>query len=301
MKSRVTNLYDYHQYRPPEELRRWRVPDNQIDDRLDLLSRNHSLQADVDSVQEKDSVACRGESTVPRWNQPVLFFYPGYGLCEVEDALLGMKVGESKTVSTTEGEITLTVLRILRRVNHPVDDALVQLESIEGVQTLEDYRRWYRETTEDKNREEQPIRMAYGLQNAIEENSACDIDPEEESRCVREYANQFYDAMTATGQDLTIPEDGVTFLTEEQAREKVYQQFLPMYRRYVICRAIMEEIGHMDYETAFQVGLKEAAESHGNQPEDLLAQGRTWNIEEYAMEFGAIRVLAELCKQYLEG
>ncbi len=302
MKSCVTKLYDLSKFQPEEEARRWRVSDGEIDDRLALLSRNHAREIDVDTVREKDSVACRGESTVERWNQPVLLFYPGRSLCEkvVEEALIGMKVGESRTVAASEGDVTLTVLRVMRREPHPVDDELVKLEAIESVGTLADYRKWYRETIETKNRLEQPQRMAYSLLRAIKEGSEYDIDPEEESTAIREKANNYYDAMVAMGRDMTVPDEGVEFLTEEQARERCYQQMRPFYRDYVACVAVAEQIGGMDYENAYQQGLVEAAASHGQKPEDLLVNGRTWSVEEYAMESEALKVLAGACERFLE-
>lgn len=106
--------------------------------------------------------------------------------------------------------------------------------------------------------------------------------------------------MVAVGRDMTVPEEGTEFLTEEQAREQLYQQMLPFYRDYVACVAVAERIGGMDYEDAFQQGLVEAAASHGQQPEDLLINGRTWSVEEYAMESMALKVLAGVCEKYLE-
>ncbi len=302
MKSCVTKLYDWTKYQPKEEARRWRVRDEEIDQRLALLARNRAADRDVDTVRLRDSVACRGESAAKRWNQPLLLIYPGYGMCDkaLEDALIGMKVGESRTVAAAEGDVTLTVLRVVRREPHPVDDELVKLEAIEGVETLADYRKWYRETTEAKNRCEQPQRMAYGLLHTIEEGSEYDIDPDEESAAIRERANSFYDAMVAAGRDMTVPDEGTEFLTEEQAREQCYQQMLPFYRNYVVCVAVTEQIGGMDYEDAFQQGLAEAAASHGQKPEDLLKGGRTWSVEEYAMESMALKVLAGVCEKYLE-
>lgn len=302
MKSCVTKLYDLSKFQPAEELRRWRVREEEIDGKLSLLARNHAADHDVDTVQLRDSVACRGESGAKRWNQPLLLIYPGYGMCDkaLEDALVGMKVGESRTVAAAEGDVTLTVLRIVRRMPHPVDDELVKLEAIEGVETLADYRRWYRETIEKKNRDEQPQRMAYELLRTIEDGSEYDIDPAEESKAIRERANSFYDAMVASGHDMTIPDEGTDFLTEEQARERCYQQMLPFYRDYVACVAVAEQIGGMDYETAFRQGLVEAAASHGQQPEDLLKGGRTWSVEEYAMQSRALAVLTGVCEKYLE-
>ena len=82
MRSKVTKLYDHTKAEVPAELRLWRVSEEKIDEQLASLSRTHALESDVTEVRTGDSVVCRGESAVGRWNKPVLLFYPGSGLCE---------------------------------------------------------------------------------------------------------------------------------------------------------------------------------------------------------------------------
>ena len=105
MKSKVTKLFDYTRAEVPENLRRWRVTEEAMEEHLAVLSRSHALEKDAEEVRTGDSVFCRGESAVGRWNKPVLLFYPGSGLCEkvIEDALAGMKPGESRTIAASEG------------------------------------------------------------------------------------------------------------------------------------------------------------------------------------------------------
>lgn len=105
MRSKVTKLYDYTRVEIPEELRRWRMTEEALEAHLTALGRSHALEKDAEEVRAGDSVVCRGESAVGRWNKPVLLFYPGSGLCEkvIEDALVGLKPGESRTIAASEG------------------------------------------------------------------------------------------------------------------------------------------------------------------------------------------------------
>ncbi len=74
MKSKVIKLYDYTRTEIPAELRLWRVIDQKIDEQMASLSRTHARELDVEQARAGDSVVCRGESAVGRWNKPVLLF-----------------------------------------------------------------------------------------------------------------------------------------------------------------------------------------------------------------------------------
>lgn len=258
MKSQIVTLYDYTQAAIPEEMRRWRIDETEIDHQIETLTHSHAREMDADTVAAGDSVVCKGESAVGRWNKPVLLFYPGHGLCEacIEDALIGMNVGESKSISASEGELTLTVCRIVRRVPHPVGNALVQLEKIEGVENLEQYRRWYRETTEQRNRQDRINHIARMLLNDTAAKSKYEIDEAEETEWARDIANREYDAMVANGMDPTVPEDGVEFLTEEQAREKLVNQARPFFRNEFAYVALAVQLSGMDEATYFRTELE---------------------------------------------
>ncbi len=284
MKSRVVTLYDYTQAAIPEEMRRWRIDETEIDHQIETLIHSHAVEMDADAVATGDSVVCRGESAVARWNKPVLLFYPGHGLCEkgIEDALIGMKAGESKAVIASEGVLTLTVCRIVRRVPHPVDDALVQLEGIEGVETLEQYRRWYRETTEQRNRRDRINHIARKLLNDTAAKTVYEIDEAEETAWAIDIANREYDAMVANGMDPTVPEDGVEFLTEEQARQKMVDRVRPFFRDEFAYVALAVQLSGMDEETYFRTELeREGQRYYQKSAEELLemAPESTWRSQ----------------------
>ena len=139
MKSKVVKMYDYKSWEIPAEITRWRIADGEIEQQLKRLSHDHAYEMDADTVELLDSVACRGECESSRWNRSVLLIYPGRKLCagEIETALIGAKVGESRTVATPDGDVKLTVTRIVRRRNLPIGDKLVKAVGIENVETVE--------------------------------------------------------------------------------------------------------------------------------------------------------------------
>lgn len=303
MRSKVTKLYDYTKAEIPAELRLWRVSEDALDRQLDLISHSHAQDLDVETVAPGDSVICRGESAVSRWNKPVLLFYPGHGLCEkvIEDALVGMRAGESKTVTASEGDVTLTITRILRRQAHPIDDELIKLEAIEGVETVADYRRWYRETTEARNRQDRQAHIAVRLIGEIAEKSEYEIDETEEYEWAKKMADMEYEAAMARGIDPTVPEEGTEFLTEEQARQKYVEMCRPFFRNELVNPVAAQRLSGMTAEEFFRAELEqEAARYYNMTVEELLAKGSEENLRRQAFQNGVIQLLKEYGKQLLE-
>ena len=302
MKSTITHLYDYKQSVIPEELRLWRVKDQEVRERLETLSRNHAFEADVEQVQPGDSVACRGESGAARWNRETLLFYPGRGLCppELEDACVGAKVGDTRTADTAEGQVKLTVKRIVRRSNMPIGDELVTLEGIDGVETVEDYDRWYREDKGAFYRQRASYQCAHFLLEEIQKNSTLAIDENEKAQWLWDRVDGLYDALMAAGLDPKIPPEGFDFLTEEQAKEKMYKESEPFFDAYVVQAYMAEKLSGQTMDDICQEGLEKLAEEHGMTVEQLRATSSEAMIYgKFAME-RAMELLEPYVEQFLE-
>lgn len=302
MKSTITKLYDYKQSVIPEELRLWRVKDEEVRAQLETLSRNHAFEAEAEEVQKGDSVACRGESGLARWNRETLLFYPGRGLCppELEDACLGAKVGESRAVQMAEGEVKLTVKRIVRRSNMPIGDELVKLEGIEGVETVADYDRWYREDKGAFYRQRALYQTASFLLDEIQRKSALAIDQEEKDAWMWERVNNLYDTLLAAGIDPKIPEEGFDFLTEEQAKEKLYREQERAFPAYVVQSYMAEKLSGRTMEQICQERLEKLAAEHGMTVEQLRAGTCDAMIYgNFAME-AAMEELGKYTERFLE-
>lgn len=302
MKSTITRLYDYKQSAIPEELRLWRVKDEEVQAQLETLSRNHAFETDAEYVQSGDSVACRGESGAARWNRETLLFYPGRGLCpaELENACVGAKVGECRTVQTAEGEVKLTVKRIVRRSNMPIGDELIKAEGIEGVETVADYDRWYREDKGAFYRQQALYRSANFLLEEIQGKSEIFIDPEEKSAWMWERINFLYEAFLAAGIDPKIPSEGFDFLTEEQAKEKMYKEQEWAFDAYVVQSYMAEKLSGQTMEQICQEGLEKLAAEHGMTVDELRATSSEPMIHgKFAME-AAMEELSKYTDQFLE-
>lgn len=302
MKSKVVSLFDYRKVAVPPELGKWHMPEEELENRLKVLSHAHAIETEEEVVEAGDSVACCGESECLRWNRQVLLFYPGHVLCDeaLENGLLGARIGETRAIQTPEGEVRLTVQRIVRRRDMPIGDAMVQCEHIEGVTTLADYSRWFRGQKEDFYRLRARYQCANYILDEVEKGSTLSIDPEERDAWVWEHANCIYDAMVAAGMDPTIPEDGVEFLTEEQAREKFFHQYAWVFPRYIVQAHVAEMLSGKTMENICVDGLEKLAAEHSMTVEEIEASScKSMIYEKFAME-AAVEHLGNYAEKFLE-
>lgn len=302
MKSTVTKLYDYTQSVLPDECRLWRISDKELQAHLEVLSENHAFEASVDTVQMGDSVACRSESAESRWNRPVMLFYPGRELCasEIENACVGAKLGQKRTVTMEGAEVVLTVEHILRRSNMPIGDALAKAEGIEGVETLDDYRKWYRQTNEPTRALHASYRGAMFLLHEIAEKSEFLLDEEEKRAWLTDRVNRIYDALVDAGFDPKIPKEGFDFLTEEQAKAKMYAESEHFFAEYVAQCYMLEKLTGRTVKDVVNERLPALAAGVGMTVEAVIKQsGEAMIYGKFASE-SAMEALSEYTKQFLE-
>ena len=100
MRSKLTQCYDYRQLAVPEELKKWRFPESQIDEELEALARDHSSEQQMEGpVKDGHSVQCTClKDEKGNWEGRTVLLYPGRslpGAQEAEQAVLGKRQGET--------------------------------------------------------------------------------------------------------------------------------------------------------------------------------------------------------------
>ena len=303
MKSTVVKMYDYKSWEIPAEITLWRITDGEIEQQLERLSHDHAYEMDADTVELLDSVACRGECESSRWNRAVLLIYPGRKLCagEMETALIGAKVGESRTAATPDGDVKLTVTRIVRHRNLPIGDELVKAVGIKDVETVEDYYRWYRDQNEPERRVNAAMRIAYQMIKQISEKSEFCFDEDEKHAWLSDRVDRFYNAMVLAGIDPTVPQEGFDFLTEEQAKAKMYANFEPQFRSYVACGHLVETMTGVAAETFCEEGLERLAADNNMSAEAMVERSGRYMCYDKLLQDKALSLLTAYTEQFLEG
>ncbi|MCD8107217.1 MAG: hypothetical protein LUE20_04550 [Oscillospiraceae bacterium] len=305
MKSKVTTLWDYTKYQLPAEYTRWRVHDDEIQHRLEAIAKSHAQEIDVNSVETYDSVVCRSESNAAQWNKENLLIFPGRGIAPavLENAVLGTKVEDSVTANIDGMQINLTVLRIVRRQPMTIGDDMIALEQIEGVTTVADFIRWYRDTTE-KERREKLIKGAAGhIQSLLLQNSQLEIDQKEAHAFCQDMVDcQFKSMGGMDNVSLVMLDEDVLNPTEAGVKKKLLEMRLESYPMYVLNTWIVEKMAGLDAETVCADGWKLISEMNSDlKTEDEVRQFAGDSLpKEFAIGNEASRFLEQYVEQFME-
>lgn len=240
MISTVTKLYDYRQSAVPEDMTKWHVGPDELEEQLNTLARVHAAEFQADTVRTGDSVrlTCPGHRDV--------LLYPGLslpGAQKAEEAVVGLHVRDPLTSPINGTPLTMTVAEILRRAPAAIDDSLAQAEHIDGVSTLEEYRRWYQAKTEEENKSSATKNIAFFLMDEIQEKSEYAIDQAELDDWAGQRAQQVFDESIAMGEDPHIPDEGLVLLTDEEAIEQIKSKLLPEFKMLRVCEELCRQKG----------------------------------------------------------
>ena len=236
--SRVVKLYDYHQSQIPEEMLHWRVTDEEIQEKLQEMAARKIVLAPAACAEAGGGVRCVCvEGTSLKGRKSVLL-YPGRklpGAEKAEEAVLGKKPGEVFEAEISGEKLLLRVEEILRKQSAPpVTDELVKEQGIEGVETMEDYARWYREKHEESRKSQRRWQINGFWNREMEAKSELDIDEAEQWAWAMAYGRWQYEGQLERGMNPFIPDEGTELLTEEQAIERFAREmYLRAFRMYL--------------------------------------------------------------------
>lgn len=153
MNGQVKNLCEIEQIEVPHELLEIHVDEAALDAQLNALSVRYAEKSEAKTVEKNDTVYVKADAESYPDGRTLLLFtgmnVPGAEAAE--QAVVGKKVNETFTAALCGKDVTLTVEKIERRTPVAVNDALIAKIGMEGVKTVEDYRRHlYDKALEDK-------------------------------------------------------------------------------------------------------------------------------------------------------
>ena len=165
---------------------------------------------------------------------------------------------------------------------------------------MADYDRWYREDKGAFYRQRALYQSANFLLEEIQEKSELFIDQEEKDAWMWDRVDHLYDAFLAAGMDPKIPSEGFDFLTEEQAKEKMYKEQEWAFTAYVVQVYMAEKLSGQTMKEISQAGVEALAAEHGMTAEELRATSCNAMIDgKFAME-KAVEELTKYTEQFLE-
>lgn len=144
-KSTVDKVYDYKSVNVSSEQLKIKIDKKIVEKELNKLAKKYAetVEAD-DAIRKGDQVIAKMESNQEKFNKENVPVAVGIGLFNksLEDKLIGMKKNESNTFNFDGITVTVKILSIKRKIIPNVTDEMVKEQKIEGVNTVEEYKKY---------------------------------------------------------------------------------------------------------------------------------------------------------------
>lgn len=273
MEAKVKVLFDPALVVVPEEMTRWKVTDQQVEEQLERIGRLNAREVSADMAAAGDCVVCSCEAG--QLEGRTVLLYPGLcvpGAEAAEQAALGRKVGETFEAELN-GTLTLTVQKVIHRMFRGVDDEAVQALGIDGVTTVEAYRTWYQKDAGEKNREQALKYIKFYILDTVAAKSEIEVNQAELDAWARPQVEQAYESMQVPGMPLENRDEMMAMLKE---------QCIQGFRRDQVSRALCGAQGFVYTPDMFEAQVAEmAAQMPGM--EEMLEEYRTMFVNDAYM------------------
>ena len=144
LKTKALEIRDYHSIDISKFIYGFTVDEARYQKDLERILRRYGRKEDVAVVSEGDTVtlSCRSEN--PRFNKENVTVPVGKGLFskDLEAGLIGLPVGEPRSLDLNGTAVTLTVTKAIRTVLPELTDEVVASFGMEGVSNVAELRRY---------------------------------------------------------------------------------------------------------------------------------------------------------------
>lgn len=208
----------------PEEMLVISPDEEAVEQQINQLGLRCAKKVWADKVCPGDVAHCKADKAQYPDGREILI-YTGVSLPGAEAAaaaLLGKAPGEAVQTTLAGKSVTLTVEKILRLVPVKVEDSLIPGLGIDGVSTLEDYRRYLLQKQLEDTKMERSKEIIRFLMDSMLEGSEFSYDiPEMEQEVDKAMAQVFAQAQ-AENMPMDMPEDAL----RQSIREQMEQTWL---------------------------------------------------------------------------
>lgn len=144
MESKVISIYDYHNVDLSPFAIKFNIDKDSITREIENAKNRESKWEAGSRVYNGDIAVCSLSSKLPLFNKKKVRIVIGSNLLNVdlEQAIAGMKKGESKVVALDGNNVLVNVLDIMHRIVPAFDDKLAKKQGIEGVESVSDFREY---------------------------------------------------------------------------------------------------------------------------------------------------------------
>ncbi|UPK41105.1 hypothetical protein [Paenibacillus pabuli] len=210
LASTLIELVDYRQFNITDDMRGVPLTESELSERLDKIAKRNVVTTEVDIIEDGDSVVLQVKGDREELNRNNLTMTIGLGLfdADVEKRLIGMEKGETRTVKWKEQEdVVVQVKSVKRRSLAELNDNIITSLNIDGVNTVEDYKK---SLSEEDLREKRLIAVTRHAIDYVLDNSKFNIAEQDIS--------YFYDLTLKAYANLAKKEE----MTFEEMSEKYF-------------------------------------------------------------------------------
>lgn len=261
-KSKALSIFDFREI----DLSRYAAPfsmsKEELEERLTKLRTRHAPMAEADSVETGDFVMLDTVSEAPRFRKTGVTLHVGKGLFsrELEQEILGMRVGEARTVALPDAAAQVTIRSIRRRILPPLTDDVVASWGIEDAKTVEHLIAVLKEEARSQYVADTAESVAVAVSGEANRRSLFDLDEEEIRTVEDEGRNMAEDMLRSVELDPATATDeevlAVSGRTKQEHFDFLRWLSLDGLKSAVIGELMMErdgvEVRAEDYRTALQ-------------------------------------------------
>lgn len=119
---------------------------------LEAIAKKNVLLIPVESINTDCVAELALSGSIKKFNRDNVKVTVGKNLFNksLEEHLIGMKTGQTKTITVDGADISVSVISIYRKLIPVITDELIKKENIEGIGTIADYREKYFSNQKDQ-------------------------------------------------------------------------------------------------------------------------------------------------------
>ena len=276
LKSKAVSIYDYHQVDISRFITGFSVDEAQYRKDLDRILRRFGRRESVSQVGSGDAVIVNSRSTLPRFCWDGMTVMVGKGILnrEFEAQLIGMTVGERKTVFVDGGEASVEIVSVTRTVLPELTDEIVASFQMGGISTVSDLRRYCigKQVETFLLEDEVPDTASAFVWQEVAKNSKINRDAEEGAHINCEADRKIW--------EMTANEDGGGI--SDGNEEMVRSIFLTELDLAAIGCSVMERDGGVLTYDDYDGFIQRMTEAYPDRSRDDLMQ--EYDVESFAIE-----------------
>lgn len=266
-KSKLLKLADLSKMKITDDMSGTPMDDKEIKAIFDRLARRNVVTTDVEIIENGDLAILDLKGNEEKYNKKNFALTVGLGLfnTEFENQIIGMKKGESKSLSINGNDVLVEIKTIKRRSPGEITDDVIRSLNIDGVTTVSGYREYLIE----KDLKEKRVQIiGQAAENFILSNSEYSISEEDISLLYEQNINNL--SIDAELNKKTLEEYAKAFgFTVEKLKQMVTEPIPKYIKLMLIGREYAKEDNNLQSnEEKYEQYLKDEAESRSISFED---------------------------------